>query len=347
LTTDVHGNQEVKSKTAALKAGDNTYYVLVTAEDGDVRRYTLHIRRRPIYTVSFQSDFQGYYFEVASQGVASQQVEEDFLATEPESGSLTDVVVIMSGWPVLFSFWPIAYEYDFSIPITGNTVVQVSGLFITESNEVTGRSGSVPLHVGIPSFVTSIGSGAFSYCSGLTSIEIPSSVTSIGSGAYSGCSGLTSITVPFIGASRTATGASAVFGYIFGYTTSSSISAISGATYQYAGSSGYYHYYIPSSLKTVVITGSGSIGSNAFYNCSELTSIVIPGSVTSIESIAFYNCSGLTTVYYGGADIAAWNAISISSSGNASLTGATRYYYSETYRAGNYWHYVNGTPEKW
>ena len=44
--------------------------------------------------------------------------------------------------------------------------------------------------------VTSIGAGAFSHCSGLTSLTIPSSVTSIGTSAFSGCSGLTSLTIP-------------------------------------------------------------------------------------------------------------------------------------------------------
>ena len=48
----------------------------------------------------------------------------------------------------------------------------------------------------IPSNVTSIGSYAFSGCSGLTSVMFPSSVTSIGGSAFSGCSGLTSITIP-------------------------------------------------------------------------------------------------------------------------------------------------------
>ena len=48
----------------------------------------------------------------------------------------------------------------------------------------------------IPNSVTSIGSGAFRYCSGLTSVTIPNSVTSIGNSAFMGCSGLTSITIP-------------------------------------------------------------------------------------------------------------------------------------------------------
>jgi hypothetical protein len=49
----------------------------------------------------------------------------------------------------------------------------------------------------IPSSVTSIGSSAFYYCSGLTSVTIPSSVTSIGSDAFYDCRGLTgALTIP-------------------------------------------------------------------------------------------------------------------------------------------------------
>ena len=47
----------------------------------------------------------------------------------------------------------------------------------------------------IPNSVTSIGWGAFQYCSGLTSITIPNSVTYIGDNAFSDCSGLTSVTI--------------------------------------------------------------------------------------------------------------------------------------------------------
>ena len=44
--------------------------------------------------------------------------------------------------------------------------------------------------------VTSIGTYAFSYCSGLLSVIIPGSVADIESGAFTGCSGLTSVMIP-------------------------------------------------------------------------------------------------------------------------------------------------------
>ena len=54
---------------------------------------------------------------------------------------------------------------------------------------------------------------------------------------------------------------------------------------------------IPPTVKYGGVTYSvTSIGFEAFYGCSRLTSIPIPASVTSIEYYAFSNCSGLTSV---------------------------------------------------
>ena len=119
---------------------------------------------------------------------------------------------------------------------------------------------------------------AFRDCTKLTSVTISDSVTSIGSSAFYDCSGLTSITLPFVGSTLNGT-SNTHFGYIFG-----------------ASSYNSNFSYVPTSLKTVVITGGSSIGSYAFYNCSRLTSITIPDSVTSIGSYAFAWCDGLTSI---------------------------------------------------
>ena len=108
--------------------------------------------------------------------------------------------------------------------------------------------------------VTIIGSGAFSGCSSLTSINIPSSVTSIRTSAFSDCSSLTSINIP-------------------SFVTSIEQSAFSGC----------------SSLTSINIPSSVTrIEQYAFKGCSSLTSINIPSSVTSIGGFAFQDCSSLT-----------------------------------------------------
>ena len=51
-----------------------------------------------------------------------------------------------------------------------------------------------------------------------------------------------------------------------------------------------------------VVIPDGVIGIHreVFRNCSNLTIVTIPSSVTHIEKYAFYGCSGLADVYYGG-----------------------------------------------
>ena len=169
-------------------------------------------------------------------------------------------------------------------------VVEIGSVWDYESRSGAFSGCTSLTSVTIPNSVTSIEEYAFDRCTSLTSVTIPDSVTNIGKDAFYGCSGLTSMTLPFVGARRGNSGTSdSVFGYIFGEAYGQSY------TYQSYGN-GDIKVTIPPSLKSVTITDETTLGYGAFYNCSELTSVTIPDSVTSIGSSAFYNCSSLTSV---------------------------------------------------
>ena len=153
-----------------------------------------------------------------------------------------------------------------------------------------------------------LGYGAFSGCSGLTSLTIPSSVTEIGESAFHGCSGLTSLTIP--------SGVTSIGYYAFigcsglkSLTIPSSVTSI--GNYAFSGCSGLTSLTIPSGVTSIgdwafdgcsgltsltIPSGVTSIGWCAFSGCSGLTSLTIPSSVTSINGRAFYGCSGLTSL---------------------------------------------------
>ena len=133
--------------------------------------------------------------------------------------------------------------------------------------------------------VTAIGSHAFEDCSGLTTVTIPNSVTSIGDEAFCGCSRLTSIHIP---ASVTRIGRWAFVGT--GWYNSQPV----GPLYLDNWLLGYKGEEPTGEL--TVAEGTKAISVYAFFNCSGLTSVTIPNSVTTIGESAFSSCSGLTSV---------------------------------------------------
>ena len=54
--------------------------------------------------------------------------------------------------------------------------------------------------------------------------------------------------------------------------------------------------YVGSGGDVIIPAGVSTIGSEAFSDCSSLTSVTIPDGVTEVEWLAFKDCCNLTTV---------------------------------------------------
>lgn len=202
-----------------------------------------------------------------------------------------------------------------------------ANVYAADSDFIIDENGVLTQYVGsggeveIPDGVTSIGEGAFSGCTDLTSITIPNSVTSIGFLAFFRCTSLTSIDIPdsVTGIEANAfqdcsdlTSVNIGSGLINmeynpfvlcpslenisvaennpNFTAESNVlfsknktKLIKAAEQGVSGT-----YIIPNSVT--------SIGESAFSGCTDLTGITIPNSVMSIGTYAFSNCTSLNSV---------------------------------------------------
>ena len=172
------------------------------------------------------------------------------------------------------------------LPIMANAggeigqVVNVDGIYyqIDENNTVAVTRGSekytgdvvIPDMIeydGTPYSVTKIKAMAFSKCTGLTSITIPSSITRfVGDDIFEDCVNLTAVYISDLEAwCRTDF-------------------PIGSNPLEYA-----HHLYVNGMLVTDLTLSDGmtKIGDRAFFGCSDITSIDIPSSVTSVGAYAF------------------------------------------------------------
>lgn len=157
----------------------------------------------------------------------------------------------------------------------------------------------------IPNTVTTIGKNAFNGCTGLTSIDIPNSVTTIGASAFAGCTGLTSVTLPN---SVQSMGWGVFYGCtsLASVTLSNNLSALDG-TFQ--GCSALTSVTVPQGVKSLDGTFDGCtslanvdlprsiyyIGERTFNGCTALTGLRLPNALEYVGNMAFSN-TGLTAI---------------------------------------------------
>ena len=162
----------------------------------------------------------------------------------------------------------------------------------------------------IPENITSIGDIAFSGCSALTGINIPNNVVNIGIQAFNQCSSLTHITIP--------NGVKKI-----GYTAFAHCTALEqvniGNGVEYIGCMAFYNtalynnknnwannvLYINNYLiqantgisgDYTITDGTRVIADEAFMDCVELTGVTIPASVIGIGESSFAGCCNLVVL---------------------------------------------------
>ena len=120
LATDIGCQNTIASKTVALEEGDNTYYILVT--NGNLQKlYTVTIRRRPIYTVEFNTN--------GGTSVETLYVEEDS-TIEMQQTSKTGYT--LDGWTIDGK----QIEFPYQVKKSENIVAKWSAISYTIEYEL-------------------------------------------------------------------------------------------------------------------------------------------------------------------------------------------------------------------
>ena len=152
----------------------------------------------------------------------------------------------------------------------------------------------------IPDGVTTIEQNAFKNQPLLKYITIPGSVTTINQGAFNNATAIEGIEFKEGTANLTINGAGSSNAAFYGMSSLRSITIPARATFASAAT---YVFANNPSLTSVVFETDESgkskvtaLPADVFYNCPALTSVTLPGSLTSVGNFAFQNCKALVSV---------------------------------------------------
>lgn len=194
-------------------------------------------------------------------------------------GLLLSVAGVTNAFAQTFTVGNLNYSVNddgVSVTVTGHVdgTNATGELVIPESVEYEGNSYSV----------TIIDVYAFRYCSNLTGeLIIPNTVTEIRMGAFSYCSGFSSLT---IGTGVTLIGSND-YGYLYQHTNP--FGYCSGIT---------TIYYNAINCNLTPVGDNWNNAGSPFANCQSLTYLYVGENVQYLPYYAFKNCSALTTLYF-------------------------------------------------
>lgn len=164
---------------------------------------------------------------------------------------------------------------NLTVTLNSNSIVSANR---TSSNSLKAMFGEQVDKYVFGETVTSIGSYAFSGCTGLTSITISNSVKRIGEKAFYGCTNLTSVHIADLAAWNNID------------FKNESCQPLNIAHHLYLNGQ-----EIAGSL--VIPDTWTNIGKYVFSGCSGLTSLTIPNNINGVGEGAFYNCPKLKHFY--------------------------------------------------
>ena len=130
---------------------------------------------------------------------------------------------------------------------------------------IAGCAGSV-----IPDGASSVETGAFEDCTGLTELVIPESVISIGYRAFANCTGLRQVTVP------------------------GSVKTIGSMAFY--GCTQLERLTLEEGIEQIGVVAFGAYAYSAFGNCTALASVELPASLKELGGDAFTGCSNLVSL---------------------------------------------------